>query len=103
MKVDLTDREKTCKLLEELKPELVYHLACHPYEGLSQFCPTDVSTSTFIATLNIVSGAVAAGTVKRIVNYSSMARYGAGQAAPPAEMGGRSSDSRGAPFEEWYD
>lgn len=85
-----------------MKPELIYHLACHPYEGLSQFCPTDVSSSTFIATLNVVTGAIAAGTVKRIVNYSSMARYGAGHPAPPRELGGSSDDARGAPFHEWY-
>jgi len=102
VEIDLTEQQKTADIIVEIKPDLIYHLACHPYEGLSQFNPTDVTMSTSIATLNVVTGAVRAGTVRRIVNYSSMARYGKGHGAAPAELGDSGGSPLGPPFQEWY-
>lgn len=51
--------------------------------------------TTFIATINVLIGAVNAKTVKRFVNYSSMARYGAGHERDDGTV-------RGPPFVEDY-
>eukprot|EP00928_Gymnodinium_smaydae_P083801 TRINITY_DN6702_c0_g7_i1.p1 TRINITY_DN6702_c0_g7~~TRINITY_DN6702_c0_g7_i1.p1 ORF type:complete len:372 (-),score=59.30 TRINITY_DN6702_c0_g7_i1:101-1216(-) len=102
IEVDLTVQKATVDAIESVKPQLIFHLACHPYEGLSQFNPTDVTMSTSIATLNVVTGAVRAGGVRRIVNYSSMARYGKGHSAQPVELGGSGDAPLGPPFQEWY-
>eukprot|EP00928_Gymnodinium_smaydae_P013911 TRINITY_DN15044_c0_g1_i1.p1 TRINITY_DN15044_c0_g1~~TRINITY_DN15044_c0_g1_i1.p1 ORF type:complete len:393 (-),score=40.48 TRINITY_DN15044_c0_g1_i1:260-1375(-) len=102
IEVDLTVQEPTVEAIAKVKPQLIFHLACHPYEGLSQFNPTDVTMSTSIATLNVVTGAVNAGGVRRIVNYSSMARYGKGHSAQPQELGGSGDAPLGPPFQEWY-
>ncbi len=84
--INLTNNEQTIETIMNIKPTIIYHLACHPYEGLSQFCPHDVSMTTYIATVNVVSGAVKCGTVKRFVNYSSMARYGSGHRKDNGEI-----------------
>jgi len=105
VEVDLTVQKPTVAAIEEIKPNVIFHLACHPYEGLSQFNPTDVTMSTSIATLNVVTGAVRAGGVRRIVNYSSMARYGKGHPGQPAEMSQNAEkqvEYLGTPFQEWY-
>jgi nucleoside-diphosphate-sugar epimerase len=104
IQVDLTEHEKTVEAITSWKPQLIFHLACHPYEGLSQFNPTDVTMSTSIATLNVVTGAVRCGpgAVRRIVNYSSMARYGRGHEEQPQELGGSGNAPKGPPFMEWY-
>lgn len=92
---NLVDADKTKQIIVQTKPEIIFHLACHPYEGLSQFIPYDVSQTTYIATVNVVVGAIAAGTVKRIVNFSSMARYGKGHVKDDGTL-------LGPPFQEWY-
>jgi len=51
--------------------------------------------TTFIATINTLIGAVNAKTVKRFVNYSSMARYGVGHVKDDGTV-------KGAPFYEDY-
>jgi len=30
---DLTQKDKTVELITTIKPDIIYHLACHPYEG----------------------------------------------------------------------
>ena len=60
------------------KAEVVYSLACHAYEGLSQFVPSGVSQSVLTSTINVLIGAINSRTCKRLVNYSSMARFGKG-------------------------
>jgi UDP-glucose 4-epimerase len=84
--VNLIHNNETVEIINNVRPEVIFHLACHPYEGLSQFCPHDVSMTTYMATVNVVSGAVKCGTVKRFVNYSSMARYGSGHRKDNGEI-----------------
>lgn len=64
--------------------EVVYHCAAAPHEGLSVFSPNIVTEHTLNSTIATASAAVAAG-VRRIVNCSSMARYGTGDALPFTE------------------
>ncbi|HZO64123.1 MAG: NAD-dependent epimerase/dehydratase family protein [Kribbellaceae bacterium] len=58
--------------------ELVYNCAAAPYEGVSVFSPYFVHEHTCSATIAVLSASVQAG-VKRFVQCSSMARYGAGR------------------------
>ena len=57
--------------------DVVVHCAALAYEGLSVFSPSIVSENIFLGTVNVATAAIRAG-VKRLVNCSSMARYGQG-------------------------
>lgn len=56
--------------------EIFYHCAATAYEGLSVFSPWFVTQNIVSASVSIFSAAVANGA-RRIINCSSMARYGA--------------------------
>jgi nucleoside-diphosphate-sugar epimerase len=84
--INLVNNDRTIEIITSIQPSVIYHLACHPYEGLSQFCPHDVSMTTYMATVHVVSGAIKSGSVKRFVNYSSMARYGSGHRKDNGEI-----------------
>ena len=56
--------------------DVVIHTAAFPHEGLSVFSPSVISDSIYGASVSVFSAAIASG-VRRIVNCSSMSRYGA--------------------------
>lgn len=56
--------------------DVVVHCAALPHEGLSVFSPHIITQSIYGASVSVFSAAIAAG-VRRIVNCSSMSRYGA--------------------------
>lgn len=64
--------------------DVVYHTACTAYEGLSVFSPALVCDNTFQITANVASAAIQ-NKVRRIVNCSSMARYGTQDRLPFTE------------------
>lgn len=74
-KGDTGDLDRMNAVLGAEKPEVVYHLACTPYEGLSVFAPHDVTQNTFGNTTGILSASVKHG-VRRFIYASSMSRYG---------------------------
>jgi UDP-glucose 4-epimerase len=55
--------------------DVVIHAACTPYEGFSVFSPHLVTQNTFQISTTLFSACSANG-VKRVINCSSMARYG---------------------------
>lgn len=71
----------TMKPIENLTPrdfhgvDVVWHCAALAYEGVSSFSPALISRNIYAGSAAVFSAAIAAG-VKRIVNLSSMARYG---------------------------
>jgi UDP-glucose 4-epimerase len=67
-------REDISSLLRNV--DIVFHCAAHPHEGLSVFSPSTICSSIFEASVSVFSQAIAAGA-RRIVYFSSMARYGA--------------------------
>lgn len=75
-KIDMRDAEDMKSLVEECKPELVYHLACWAHEGLSQFMPQLITENNYNAFLNLIVPCINNG-MKRIVVCSSMSVYGA--------------------------
>lgn len=74
--VDLTDTEQARKMIEEVKPEVIYHLAANAAEGKGQFSPIDMTQRNLVILANVVTPAINSG-LKRIVYTSSIASYGA--------------------------
>lgn len=82
VKVDLCNEAKTEKIFKRFSPDLVYAFAAHPHEGLSQFCPLDITRNTYISALSTFKAAINSHCSK-IVFASSMSRYGHGNYKPP--------------------
>ena len=61
--------------MRHFNPEVVYHTAAHPHEGLSVFSPVTITESIYGSSVSVVTAAIKSGA-KRFVNMSSMARYG---------------------------
>lgn len=78
VEVDITDLRVMTELLRN--KDVIYHCAALAYEGLSVFSPVAVTQSVVMGSVTVMTAAVRAG-VKRVVNCSSMARYG--QQKPP--------------------
>lgn len=76
-KMDCCDLDDVQALLRRFRPDVVYHLAAAPHEGLSVFSPCVVTRNTYLSTVAVVTAAITAG-VRRFVFTSSMARYGKG-------------------------
>ncbi len=83
VKLDLCNSNKTEKIFNKFKPQVVHHLACWPHEGLSQFCPELVTKSVYLTSLSVFKAAINCKSLERLVFYSSMARYGNGNFEPP--------------------
>jgi UDP-glucose 4-epimerase len=75
--IDCCDFDDVTKFFQTVTPEIVYHTACYPHEGLSVFSPSIITRSVYQGTISVASAAIASG-VKRFVNFSSMSRYGIG-------------------------
>lgn len=56
--------------------DVLVHTAALPHEGLSVFSPRLITDTIYSESIALFSGAIAGG-VRRIVNMSSMSRYGA--------------------------
>jgi UDP-glucose 4-epimerase len=74
--VDLTDKEYTTKIIESIKPEVVFHFAANAAEGKSQFSPIDITQQNIGIFMNVIVPCINAG-MKRFVYTSSVAVYGA--------------------------
>ena len=75
VQLDLRDTAQTEKVIAELKPEYIYHLAADATEGRSQFLPRECSERNYFAFLNLIVPAISHG-LKKIVVASSMSVYG---------------------------
>jgi len=73
---DLRDVEETSKIIDIIKPEIVYHLAANAAENLAQFSPIDITSRNWNTFINTLVPAIRNG-MKRIVVTSSIAVYGA--------------------------
>jgi len=80
-KADCCNHDLMHSVFDIMRPEIVYHLACHPHEGLSVFSPALVAGSVFQGSVAVFSAA-AQHKVKRVIFASSMARYGEQWGAP---------------------
>ena len=73
---DLRDAKKAAKIVEKIKPRLVFHLAANAAENKAQFSPIDITSRNYNAFINTLVPAIRAG-MQRIVVTSSIAAYGA--------------------------
>jgi UDP-glucose 4-epimerase len=73
-------RKSLAEELREFKPDVVVHCAATAAEGFSVFSPHFITSNIAEASVATFSAAIAA-KAKRIVNFSSMSRYGKGK--PP--------------------
>lgn len=82
-------RQADCKYLNTMKKllkgmDIVYHTAATPHEGLSVFSPHLITQNIYMITASVATAAISSG-VKRMVNCSSMARYGSQDKVPFTE------------------
>lgn len=73
--LDLRDRNGTEKAIQEIAPEIIFHLAADATEGRSQFTPIECTSRNYLAYLNVIVPAINYG-VRKIIIFSSMAVYG---------------------------
>lgn len=78
--LDLRDAAATAQHIEDVRPELIYHLAADATEGRSQFTPIECTQRNYMAYLNLLTPAIRAGLHKMVL-ISSMSVYGRQQ--PP--------------------
>jgi UDP-glucose 4-epimerase len=64
--------------------DVIIHTACTAYEGLSVFSPYLVGQNTYQISMSVFSAA-ASNNVTRVINCSSMARYGTQEKLPYTE------------------
>lgn len=74
-KMDMRNADDMKSVIEECKPEIIYHAAAWAHEGLSQFMPRHITENNYNAFLNLIVPAINNG-MKRIVVFSSMSVYG---------------------------
>ena len=86
--------EQIKTILGDFKPDILVHTAATAYEGLSVFSPSFVTSNIYEASISVFSAAISSG-VKRIVNCSSMARYGAIQIPFTEDMTPKPQDPYG--------
>lgn len=83
IKLDLRNKDAVRMYVEQVKPEIIYHLAADATEGRSQFTPINCTERNYLAYLNLLVPAINNG-VRKIVLTSSMSVYGA-QKSPFSE------------------
>ena len=74
-KLDLRNKDAVRIYIEQIKPEIIYHLAADATEGRSQFTPINCTERNYLAYLNLLVPAINNG-IKKIVLTSSMSVYG---------------------------
>lgn len=74
-KLDLRDTDKTSKLVNKIKPQIIYHLSADAAESKSQFSPINCLTRNYLSTVNLLVPSIN-NNLKRFVFASSMAVYG---------------------------
>jgi len=72
--IDILDFKSLKEHMEGV--DTVFHCAALPYEGLSVFSPKVVAENIVGGTVSVASACIA-NNVKKLFNFSSMARYGA--------------------------
>jgi UDP-glucose 4-epimerase len=75
-KIDLRNKKAIKELIEQVKPEIIYHLAADATEGRSQFTPLECTERNYLAYMNLLVPAIRNG-MQKMVLFSSMSVYGA--------------------------
>lgn len=73
--IDLTDADATEKAFQEIKPDIVYHLAALASEARGQVAPVDMTRRNILLSTNVLRSAINA-KVKKFIYASSISVYG---------------------------
>ena len=73
---DLRDPVRTAAIVEEVRPERIYHLAADATEGRSLFTPLECTQRNYLAYLNVLVPAIRTHTLRKVILVSSMSVYG---------------------------
>jgi len=73
---DLSNTRKTKEIIEDIKPEVIFHLAANAREGASFFDPLNIVKRNYFAYINTLEPAIKTGKLDKIILFSSMAVYG---------------------------
>lgn len=93
--VDCTDEYKVNLTFERHGGfDIVYHAACYPHEGLSNFSPIQIQNSVLMGTTVTLTNAIKY-SAKRFIYMSSMARYGNIQSPYTEDMSAKPVDPYG--------
>jgi len=84
-KLDLRNGEATRVYVQQVKPQLLYHLAADATEGRSQFTPIQCTERNYVSYLHVLVPAIEHG-LERVVMASSMSVYGAQEPPFSEEM-----------------
>lgn len=76
LRVDLTDPDAVVALLQDLRPETIYHLAAFASPALSHKQPVEAITSTLTMQINLYQACLSLGLKPRILLVSSGQIYG---------------------------
>lgn len=90
---NLEDHKFTQSVIDEVRPDAVFHFAAYAAEGLSPFIRSFNYTNNLIATTNVVTGCIRGGS--KLIFASSMAVYGDQQPPFTEEMLPRPIDPYG--------
>lgn len=82
-KLDLRDKNRIKRLIDKIRPQLLYYLAADASEGRSLFTPISATERNILAYMYTLVPSIARG-LKRVVLASSMSVYGA-QRSPFSE------------------
>jgi len=82
---DIRDSEGINKVLSEVKPEVVYHLAAITPVSYSFIHPVEVTEVNYLGTLNVAGASVKAGSVKQFIHASTSEFYGDQEIFPISE------------------
>src|SRR5258708_25360101 len=66
--MDMRNAEDMTSVIEECRPELIYHAAAWAHEGLSQFMPRLITENNYNAFLNLIVPAIN-NVIKRIIVF----------------------------------
>ncbi len=84
IQLDLRDREGTERMIKQVRPDIIYHMAADATEGRSQFTPIECTSRNYTSYLNLLIPAIKVG-FEKMVMASSMSIYGAQE--PPFHEG----------------
>lgn len=68
---DIRDREKLNEFMQQVQPDIVFHLAAQPLVRLSYFEPILTYETNVIGTLNVLEAARNCSSVKAVVNVTT--------------------------------
>jgi len=81
---DIRDRERVDKVIRDIKPEVVYHLAAMTAVSYSFLAPVEVTESVYIGTMNVVDACVKY-KVSHLIQASTSEFYGHQEKFPITE------------------